>query len=150
MRMQRNANRSGLQATSGWRASNAKIGTFRWAAFAAVVALVALAAATPPKVSEIFIVPLTSINEGSIDVSPVGKREGQLTFGVRLENERELEDLVSKKKAFLVRIMEGHSVITEARLVAIHKDEHGRIVRLGLGFASLEEARKAATNLRRH
>ncbi len=124
------------------------LGKLGRAFYAAVLALVVLAATAPPKPTETFVVPFTSITDQPIEVSPVGKSGGQLTFGVRLEHERELEDMVAKKKAFVVRIMERHRVITEARLAAIYRDAHGKTVRLGLGFSSLEAAQKAAANLR--
>ena len=119
------------------------------ASLVTVFALLSIAANPPRKQTEAYPIQLIAIDVKSVRVSPAGKGSGaELSIRLRKEAQPELKDSLTQLKLGRVRIMDGGTLITEARSSGIIGGDHHKLVGLVLSFKTLEEADKVAAALR--
>jgi len=112
-------------------------------------ALLSIAATPPRQQAEAYTLQVTAIDAKSVRVSSLGTGAGaELSLRLRREAQPELKDSLTRLKLGRVRIVDGGTVVSEARLSGIVGGERDKLVGLILSFKTLEEANKAAAVLR--
>jgi len=108
-------------------------------------ALLSIAATPPRKQPEAYTFQVIAIDGNSVRVSPLGKGSGaELRLLLRKEAEPALKDSLTQLKLGRVRILDGGTLVTEARLSGIIGGDRDKLVGLVLSFKTLDEANKVA------
>ena len=113
------------------------------------VAHFSMAATPPTKQRETYTLQANGIDAKSVRVSQVGKGAGaELSLRLRKEAQPELWESWAQLKLGRVRIMDGDTLVTEARLSGTIAGDRHKLVGLVLSFKTVEEANRIAATLR--
>jgi hypothetical protein len=112
-------------------------------------ALLLIAATPPRKPTEAYTLQVNGIDVKSVRVSPFGNGAGaELSLRLRKAAQPELRDSWAQLKLGRVRIMDGGTLVTEARLSGTIRGDRDKLVGLVLSFKTAEEANRIAAALR--
>ena len=112
-------------------------------------ALFSNAATAPRKQTEAYILQVNSIDANSVRVSRVGNGAGaELSLRLRKEAQAELSDSWAQLKLRRVRIMDGGTLVAEARCSGTIGGDRDKLMGLVLSFKTVEEANRIAAALR--